>query len=148
MSIYSLLQVDFAGYPCVRCARSTPDSIARGSLRAFGQTHEALHQRHHVELPVLGAILEEFFKGLQDTLRSSVSFVYHKPDKFTCIYTDASDQYWSAVVKQTSEEQQKSPFEKQAHDLFPFWARRLERPSSGGALSRRKSFLSCKCLSS
>ena len=49
-----------------------------------------------------GAIQEDAFKDLQDTLRNAVSLAYPKPDMITCVYADASDQYWSAVVTQTS----------------------------------------------
>ena len=41
------------------------------------------------------------FEELQDTLRNAVKLSHPKPEMEICVYTDASDRFWSAVVTQT-----------------------------------------------
>ncbi len=58
-----------------------------------------------------GAIHESSFKKLQDTLRNAVKLSYPKEGHELCLYTDASDKYWSAVVTQTTKNQLDLPTE-------------------------------------
>lgn len=60
------------------------------------------------------------FKSLQDTIRSAVSMAFPKANKRICMYTDASDRFWSAVITQTDPEDLLKPIEKQMHEPLAF----------------------------
>ena len=64
-----------------------------------------------------GADQEASFLSLQDTLRNAVDIAYPDKEKVLCVYTDASDRFWSAVVTQTGSKELSKPREEQEH--FP-----------------------------
>ena len=72
------------------------------SMLSWGPTHEAT------------------FRKLQDSLRSAVTLAYPDPDKMICIFTDASDRYWSGVVTQCDPEDLNLPIGEQNHVPLAF----------------------------
>lgn len=67
-----------------------------------------------------GRIHEITFHELQDSLRQSVRLAHPDPKLQKCIYTDASDNYWAAVVTQCNTEELEKPLEKQMHQPLAF----------------------------
>ena len=67
-----------------------------------------------------GPTEEQCFYQLQDTLRNAVKLSYPLPDKEVCMYTDASDRYWSAVVTQVDKRHLSLPLADQRHDPLAF----------------------------
>ena len=62
----------------------------------------------------------EAFKSLQDTIREAVQLSFPKKEKQICIYTDASDKFWSAVVTQIIPSDMQKPIEEQNHEPLAF----------------------------
>jgi len=62
----------------------------------------------------------QVFTELQDTLRNAVKLSYPKPGMEICVYTDASDRFWSAVVTQTQPENLEIQLEDQKHQPLAF----------------------------
>ena len=62
----------------------------------------------------------EAFKSLQDTIREAVQLSFPKKEKQICIYTYASDKFWSAVVTQIMPSDMQKPIEEQNHEPLAF----------------------------
>lgn len=60
------------------------------------------------------------FRSLQDSIRNAVLMSFPKRDKRLCLYTDASDRHWSAVVTQVDPAELRKPVEKQQHEPLAF----------------------------
>ena len=60
------------------------------------------------------------FNSLQESLNSAVKLSYLDPQKEVCIYTDASERYWSAVVTQVKKEDLQLSTEDQKHEPLAF----------------------------
>ncbi len=67
-----------------------------------------------------GTTHERAFKDLQQSLCSAVELAFHDPSKTVCIYTDASDQYWSAVITQVTAAALDCPIENESHEPLAF----------------------------
>lgn len=67
-----------------------------------------------------GAIHETVFQSLQNSLRKAVKLSYPKDGKELCVYTDASDKFWSGLVTQTDPELLQLPLEEQQHEPLAF----------------------------
>lgn len=63
---------------------------------------------------------ETSFNSLQDSLREAVKLNHPDPEKETCVYTDASDTHWAAVVTQRNKEDLSKPIENQWHEPLAF----------------------------
>lgn len=87
-----------------KAGRRTKRSIRGMPLRtlSWGTTHEAA------------------FRDLQDNIRNAVQLSYPRDGKVICVFTDASQRYWSGVVTQTDPSQLALPVEKQAHEPLAF----------------------------
>ena len=62
----------------------------------------------------------EAFRSIQESVRNSVTLSYTKKDYVICVYTDASEDFWSAVLTQTTEEQLELPKLEQKHQPLAF----------------------------
>ena len=105
--------VDVLERPHKKAGRRTKREIKGISLRdlSWGKEHE------------------EAFKSLQDTIRNAVTLSYLKEDKVVCVFTDASDKYWSRVVTQTEESMLSLPIEEQVHEPLAFCGAALKEQS-------------------
>lgn len=63
-----------------------------------------------------GAEHQRAFTDLQNSLRDAVKLAYPKPGRVLCVYTDASDRFWSGIVTQTDVESLKLPIEEHQHE--------------------------------
>lgn len=60
------------------------------------------------------------FNDLQEQLRSAVRLSHRKRDMTLCIFTDASDKRWAAVVTQTNARELEKPTMEQCHEPLAF----------------------------
>lgn len=67
-----------------------------------------------------GAEQENAFKSIQETLQNSIKLCYPRKEKTICVYTDASDNYWSGIVTQIDPEDLKKPALEQVHEPLAF----------------------------
>lgn len=63
---------------------------------------------------------DEAFADLKDMLSKTVRLSYPSMHLPTCVFTDASERYWAAVVTQTEEKDLLLPFAEQRHKLLTF----------------------------
>lgn len=63
---------------------------------------------------------EAAFTDLQNALKRSVKLTFPKADKATCVFTDASDQFWAGVVTQIPPEQLGREPVQQEHQPLAF----------------------------
>eukprot|EP00171_Calliarthron_tuberculosum_P002686 IDg2686t1 len=63
---------------------------------------------------------ERAFANLQDSLRNAVKMSYCAQDKVPCVFTDASNRFWSGVITQTTTKDLLKPFEEQRHEPLAF----------------------------
>jgi len=63
---------------------------------------------------------EAIYKGLLEDLRQSVRLSYPEPGKTICVHTDASDQFWAAVITQCSPDDLAKPRLEQSHQPLAF----------------------------
>lgn len=60
------------------------------------------------------------FNALQDSLRSAVNISHSDPEKETCVFTDASESHWAAVVTQVETTELQKPVKEQKHHPLAF----------------------------
>lgn len=66
------------------------------------------------------AIHDVAFKNIKDKLASSTKLSFPKSDGIICLFTDASDTHWSAVLTQIPLADKKKEIEEQCHELLCF----------------------------
>jgi len=89
---------------CAQSGRRTKKSIKKIALRTLSW----------------GPVQEKAFSDLQDSLRIAVTLSYPKPEKVICVFTDASERYWSGVVTQCCADVLKKPSNRQQHEPLAF----------------------------
>ena len=67
-----------------------------------------------------GTIQSEAFQNLQDTLRNSVELSYPDPKKEICVFIDASERFWLAIVTQCEREELEKGAMEQKHEPLAF----------------------------
>ena len=60
------------------------------------------------------------YRDIQNALRTSIRLAHPTPDKALCIYTDASNEFWAAVIAQCPVENLKLPLTQQQHEPIAF----------------------------
>lgn len=76
----------------------------------------------HIALSSLswGAIHEQKFRNLQNTLQNAAKLSYPKPGIATCVYTDAWERFWAGIVTQTNPKHLDLPLNEQRHEPLAF----------------------------
>ena len=80
------------------------------------------------------------FMAIKDSIIEAVRLSYPDPNMVPCVFTDASDFYWSGVVTQVSRNELQKPFNEQHHQPLAFWEKRSMVPKSDGLCLRRRRF--------
>ena len=75
-----------------------------------------------------------------DILKHSVKLAYPDDTKALCIFTDASDSHWSAVVTQVPPEHFSQPFEEQQHQPLLFLSGSFKGASSRWSIIEKEAF--------
>ena len=60
------------------------------------------------------------FRSMQTSIQNSTKLSYPKKEKVLCLFTDASDRFWSGVVTQTDEVQLSLEVGEQKHEPLAF----------------------------
>ena len=63
---------------------------------------------------------EVTFNSLQESLRQAVKLSHPNPKKEKCVYTDASETHWAAVVTQCDQGELQKPVEEQRYEPLAF----------------------------
>lgn len=58
--------------------------------------------------------------NIQDSLRNAVKLAFPKDGHVLCVYTDASEEFWAAVITQTKEQQLNKKVGEQQHEPMAF----------------------------
>jgi hypothetical protein len=76
----------------------------------------------HVNLASLGWGKEQdcSWENVKQMLSNSMTLANPDPEKITCVFTDASEDFWGAIVTQIPQEDKDLPIEKQRHQLLAF----------------------------
>ena len=80
------------------------------------------------------------FRDLQDTLRNAVKLSYPNPGTEICIYTDASERFWSAVVTQCTPESLEPPLDEQRHEPLAFLGAEFKGAQCGWSTFKKEGF--------
>eukprot|EP00171_Calliarthron_tuberculosum_P023749 IDg23749t1 len=83
---------------------------------------------------------EQMFYSIQNSLRNAVMLAHQKPGYVTCIYTDASDRFWSGVVTQTTLKSLSMPIEKQQHEPLAFLGSEFKDAESRWTMYEKEGF--------
>lgn len=70
--------------------------------------------------PVVGATHEQTFRDLQNMLQKAVKLSYPKLGMAICVYSDASERFWSGIGTQNRPEQLDLPIEEEQHEPLAF----------------------------
>ena len=82
----------------------------------------------------------ESFNSLKDTLANSATLAYPDSSKTICIYSDASDRFWSAVVTQTTPSQLARPRSEQQHQPLAFLGAAFKGAELGWSTFEKEAF--------
>ena len=87
-----------------------------------------------------GAVHEKAFRNLQDTLRSAVELSYPEPEKEICIFTDASERFWSGVVTQCAAGELNKPPQDQKHEPLAFLGSQFKKAELNWTMFEKEGF--------
>jgi len=95
-----------------------------------------------VELKSLGWSKEHdlAFQEVINLLKSSITLAHPNPDYAFCVFTDASQGYWAAVITQVPPEDLKLPFEQQQHAPLAFLSGAFKGAASRWAIVEKEAF--------
>jgi RNase H-like domain found in reverse transcriptase len=83
-------------------------------------------------------IESEYFNTYKVALQNATSLAHRNEELRLCVYTDASERYWSSVVTQVLHDDLFLPHAEQNHELLAFCLVPLLVHLSDGALSTKK----------
>ena len=87
-----------------------------------------------------GPTHETSFRDLQDSLKSAVTLAYPDPEKVICVFTDASEKFWSGVVTQTKSDQLELPPGEQQHEPIAFLCSAFKDASENWTTFEKEAF--------
>ncbi len=79
-------------------------------------------------------------KNYRTRSATAVKLSYPKEGHELCLYTDASDKYWSAVVTQTTKNQLDLPTEEQRHEPLAFLGSSFKGAELGWSTFEKEGF--------
>lgn len=83
---------------------------------------------------------EKAFHDLQDMLHNAVKLSYPKEGMVICIYTDASERFWSGVVTQTQPADLDKSLEEQRHEPLAFLGSEFKNAELGWSTFEKEGF--------
>ena len=95
------------------------DLVERAYEQAGRRTSKAISRIKTRDL-AWGSEHTSAMHSIQESLKSAVSLAHYDPKKALCIYTDASDQHWAAVVTQCDKTELAKDHEEQKHSPMGF----------------------------
>ena len=67
-----------------------------------------------------GTQQDSAWNDVKQMLAHSMTMAHPDPEKMTCVFTDASEDFWGAIVTQIPKEDVAKPIDEQAHELLAF----------------------------
>lgn len=80
------------------------------------------------------------FNDLKDSLVNAVTLSYPDSQRTVCVYSDASDRFWSAVVTQITSDQLKLPLKDQRHQPLAFLGAAFKGAQLGWSTFEKEAF--------
>ena len=80
------------------------------------------------------------FLDIQTQLREQLKLAHRDKEKKLCIYTDASDRYWAAVVTQCEPSELSKPVAEQIHQPLAFLSGEFKGPQFGWTTYEKEGF--------
>ena len=87
-----------------------------------------------------GAEHDSTFASIKSQLASTVKLAYPRPDAFMCLFTDASDTHWSAILTQVPESQRRKLIEDQDHEPLCFLSGAFTGSSANWSMPEKEGF--------
>jgi hypothetical protein len=83
---------------------------------------------------------QDAYQFLKSSLANSVKLAFPRDDRALCLFTDASDTRWSAVVTQVPNEQLDLPLYLRQHKPLSFLSGAFTRAAAGWAIVEKETF--------
>jgi RNase H-like domain found in reverse transcriptase len=77
---------------------------------------------------------------VKSSLANSVKLAFPRDERALCLFTDASETHWSAVVTQVPHEQLDLPLDQQQHEPLYFLSGAFTREAAGWAIVEKEAF--------
>ena len=87
-----------------------------------------------------GSAHSNAFRSIQKSLQSAVQLAHPKQGYSTCIFTDASERFWSAVVTQTEPAQLSLPSVEQQHEPIAFLSGKFKQSEVNWSVYEKEAF--------
>ena len=92
-----------------------------------------------------GEIEEQAFERIRKALINHVKLSYPDPQKLTCVFPDASDHAWAAVITQIPPEDRHLPVQEQRHEPLAFYGKRFTGSSKNWSICEKEAFAIIEC---
>ena len=129
----------------------------RSSIPAYAETIAPLHElmeqaykkagkrtKHAVRKISLasdwGANHDAAFDSIIKQLAAKVKIAHPKPDHITCLFTDASDTHWAAILTQFPSSERRQPIEDQKHEPLCFLSGAFKGSSANWSVPEKEGF--------
>lgn len=80
------------------------------------------------------------FEAIRAYLKDAITLAYPKPNYTRCLFTDASDGYWAAVLTQIPDNQIGTPVEEQTHEPLGFLSGAFTKHSSHWSIVEKEAY--------
>lgn len=87
-----------------------------------------------------GAIHDDAFTHIKSQLAASVKLAHPKPDHTMCLFTDASNTHWGAVLTKVPNAQRREELERQHHEPLCFLSGAFKGASANWSVSEKEGF--------
>ena len=87
-----------------------------------------------------GATHDQAFATIKDQLAAAVNLSHPKSDFELCLFTDASDTHWSAILTQVSKSQRNKKMEEQEHEPMCFLSGAFKGSSKNWSVPEKEGF--------
>ena len=115
------------------------ESLEEVYRRAGARTKKSIQKISLASLSWNDSHVQKYFE-FQKQLRNVVKLAHRDTAKALCIYTDASEEYWSGVLTQTNPEELDIDIEKQRHEPLAFLGAAFKRSGARWATFEKESF--------
>lgn len=87
-----------------------------------------------------GAIHDRSFENVKRQLAASTELAHPKPDHNLCLFTDASDTHWAAILTQVPSGQERNPLEDQQHEPLCFLSGAFKGSAANWSVPEKEGF--------
>ena len=87
-----------------------------------------------------GANHDAAFASIKSQLAAKVKLAHPKPDHIMCLFTDASDTHWAAILTQFPSTERRQPIEDQKHEPLCFLSGAFKGSSANWSVPEKEGF--------